>query len=111
MVTLTLSLPADAVCNGKQITFRAPCDCTGVSGIVIGDTTYDLVDAQNNTISTNSFFVAGAMITVVLDIENNKAYIQNASIPVDSIPTSGSNNFITSGGVYSAIMGAIEGGY
>lgn len=82
MSTLTVSLPTGtAVCNGKQITFRAPCDCAGVDGIVIDDTTYQLVDTNNESISNKGEqFALGAMVSVILDTDNSRAYIQNAAV-------------------------------
>lgn len=82
MSTLTVTLPSHtSVRNGRQIVFRAPCDCVGVTGLIINNNTYALVDANNNilsSINTNAF-KAGAMISVILDVDNYKAYIQGAS--------------------------------
>lgn len=82
MSTLTVTLPSYAsVNNGRQIVFKAPCDCAGVTGLVINNNVYDLVDANNNILSSvnTSAFKAGAMISVVLDVDNYKAYVQGAS--------------------------------
>ena len=82
MSTLTVTLPSHtSVTNGKQIVFRVPCDCVGVTGIIINNNTYSLVDANKNILSdvNASAFKAGAMISVVLDVDNYKAYIQGAS--------------------------------
>lgn len=94
MATLTVVLPNDThICNGKMITFRAPCDCTDdntgtvITGIVIEGVTYELVGTNNECISnTGEMFSKGSMVSVVLDTENNKAYIQNAILAVvDSV--------------------------
>lgn len=80
MATLTVTLPTGTtVVNGKQVTFRAPCDCTGVSGIVIDGTTYMLVDATTEQI-TGHTFKKDAMVSVIMDTENNKAFVQNGII-------------------------------
>lgn len=80
MATLTVTLPTGAtVVNGKQVTFRAPCDCTGISGIVIDGTTYTLVDATTEQI-TGHTFKKDAMVSVIMDTENNKAFVQNGII-------------------------------
>ena len=80
MATFTITLPSDtSVCDGKQITFKAPADCTNVTGIIINGTTYSLVDANNNGISDGSF-KKDAMVSVVLDTVNNKAFILNGSV-------------------------------
>ena len=80
MATLTVTLPVGTtVVNGKQVTFRAPCDCTGISGIVIDGTTYTLVDATTEQI-TGHTFKKDAMVSVIMDTENNKAFVQNGII-------------------------------
>ena len=80
MATLTVTLPTGTtVVNGKQVTFRAPCDCTGISGIVINGTTYMLVDATTEQI-TGHTFKKDAMVSVIMDTENNKAFVQNGII-------------------------------
>ncbi len=80
MATLTVTLPTGTtVVNGKQVTFRAPCDCTDISGIVINGTTYTLVDATTEQI-TGHTFKKDAMVSVIMDTENNKAFVQNGII-------------------------------
>lgn len=80
MATLTVTLPAGTtVVNGKQVTFRAPCDCAGISGIVINGTTYTLVDATTEQI-TGHTFKKDAMVSVIMDTENKKAFVQNGII-------------------------------
>lgn len=78
MATFTITLPSNVeVLHGKQITFRAPADCTGVTGIIIDNVTYDLVDASNKSVSNVGSYINGAMLSVILDVENKKAYLQN----------------------------------
>lgn len=80
MKTLNITLPeGSSVCNGKQITFRAPCDCTGVERLAIDGEIYDLLNIINESVSTGNIFVDGALVSVILDTENNRAYIQNVS--------------------------------
>ena len=77
---LNITLPEGAaICNGKQVTFRAPCDCTGVTGLKIGDITYTLLTTVNEPIDTNYVFVKDALVSVIIDTENNRAYIQNGA--------------------------------
>lgn len=75
------------VIDGMPLSFRAPCNCTAVSGIKVsymdGDNTafivFSFVDAHgNNLAGLGNLFAAGAMVRVVLDISGAKAYIQNA---------------------------------
>lgn len=38
MATLIINLSSDSeVCNGKQFTFKAPCDCKDITGIIINE--------------------------------------------------------------------------
>ena len=76
--------------DGESLTFKAPCDCTEAAGIkvtypIINESsastttkTFTLRDANgNNLTNIDNLFVAGAYITVSLDVTNNYAYIQN----------------------------------
>lgn len=70
-----------ALCQGKQITFKAPCDCDGVTGIEIKDINYKLVNTAGDQVDDTNAFTKDALVTVVLDIEatEKKAYIQNGA--------------------------------
>lgn len=103
MSTLTVTLPEGAsIVDGKQLTFVAPCDCTGVTGLIIGEDTYALVDATGASIEDCNQFVSGAMVSVIISVAKKRAYIQN-SIAVDVAPTSGSTRAVSSGGVADAL--------
>lgn len=79
MAILNVKLPDNTpICNGKQITFRAPCDCEGVTGINIDGDTYDLLSTVNEPVSKGGTFISGALVSVIIDTDNNKAYIQNS---------------------------------
>lgn len=109
MSTLTVTLPEGAsVVDGKQLTFVAPCDCTGVTDLKIGEDIYELVDATNARIKDKgNQFLKGAMVSVILNISTKpkRAYIQNSanSVVVDVTPTVNSLNFVTSGTIYSEL--------
>lgn len=64
--------------TGKIVTFKAPCDCTEATGLVIGEDTYDVVDALGNCI-TGSYLAwrSGALVSVALDVDSKKAFLQN----------------------------------
>lgn len=84
MATFTITLPSEVeVLNGKQITFRAPADNDGITGIIVNDVTYDLVDTANNSISACvNVFKSGSLVSVIMDTENAKAIVQrNAAVP------------------------------
>lgn len=77
MSLINLSLPTgESPCNGKHISFSAPCSCEGVTGVKIGDTTYSLVNSAGlDYVSNGGRWVSGAYMTVMLDVTNSKAYV------------------------------------
>lgn len=77
MSLINLSLPTgESPCNGKHISFSAPCSCEGVTGVKIGDTTYSLVNSVGlDYVSNGGRWVSGAYMTVMLDVTNSKAYV------------------------------------
>lgn len=79
MSKIKLTLPNNETpVTGKQVTFTAPCDCTSVECIQINDVDYAVVDAMGNTLAGgSSVWAGGSLLTVVLDVENTKAYLQN----------------------------------
>lgn len=71
------------VFQGMPITFKAPCDCTAVEGLVVayGDNSYTFAfkDAHGNTLTgVGNLFMQGALVKAILDIEGGYAYLQNA---------------------------------
>ena len=65
--------------TGKQVTFVAPCESGGLTHIILQGIEYELVDSSGNNLIEDAF-VAEAMVSVILNVENHKAYIQNADI-------------------------------
>ena len=95
MATLNITLPeGSSVCNGKQITFRAPCDCTRVEKLSINGQTYDLLNMNNNMVSTGNVFANGVLVSVMIDTENYKAYIQSSSSAITYHATLLSDNWV-----------------
>lgn len=80
MATLNITLPADTtVCDGKQITFKAPADSTACTTITISGVVYTLVTASGECIPNGSvLWKANSMVSVILDCSTKKAYVQNA---------------------------------
>lgn len=77
-----------ALTDGMTVTFKAPCDCSSITGLKVyyienGDqlnALFTMKDALvNNLANTNNLFAAGAYVTVVLDTVNKRAFLQNAS--------------------------------
>lgn len=77
--------------DGMSLTFKAPCDCTEVTGLKVyypevtdtGSTTtnqtFSFRDAHLNVLtSLSNLFVSGATVKAVVDTTNGYAYIQNA---------------------------------
>ena len=80
--------------NGMPITFRAPCDCSSVTGLALTyqhswwaeqgqwwmeTKTFSFSDAHGNILTgVNNLFAKDAVVKVVLDTETNKAFVQNA---------------------------------
>ena len=66
--------------TGTHVSFKAPCDSADAQELVINNHQYTIVDAYGNTVAgVESAFVNNAIVEFVLDYENLKAYIQNAS--------------------------------
>ena len=80
MANIKLNLPAEPF-SGQIVTFTAPCNCDEVSdGLVINGETYTVCDAMGECVTgKGGAWCAGAQISVVLDCESKKAYIQNAA--------------------------------
>lgn len=76
------------VLNGQAVTFKSPADCSQITGLIIyypdGDTmtskTFKFVDAHGVDVGsgTISLFAANALVKVVLDLDQGKAFVQNA---------------------------------
>lgn len=77
--------------DGMSLTFKAPCDCTRVTGLIIyypnitQDATtetskvFSFKDAHGVDLANlGNLFTVDAYVKVVLDTVNNYAYLQNA---------------------------------
>ena len=79
MSVIKVTLPlGELPVNGKQVSFKAPCDCHVAEAIQIEGVNYTVVDNMGCCVTgKGGMWVAGSVVTVVLDTENQKAYFQN----------------------------------
>lgn len=66
--------------TGAHVSFKSPLDSTFDGKLQIGSNEYTIVDACENTANGKSgAFVTDAIIDLILDCENKKAYLQNSA--------------------------------
>ena len=83
MSLLNIKLPNnEPAVTGKMITFEAPCNSVGLTGVIIEDIVYSLVDALGNAVKETAF-IAGALVSIVIHTESKKAFIQNPAVSID----------------------------
>ena len=86
MAMIALTLPKGEIpVTGKQVTFKAPCDSSAVTGVILDSTKYAFLDSVGST-NTSKAFVKGNLVSVLLDVERQEVYVQN------SAPSSGSSS-------------------
>ena len=73
--------------NGAELVFRSPCEYANIDGLIVTyvddkDTVskeFTFVDANVNDLSDlNVLFAKGAVVKVILDVDNAQAFVQNA---------------------------------
>ncbi len=81
MSVIKLTLPLGEVpVNGKQVTFVAPCDCTVTEALEINGEQYTVVDSLCKCVTgSGGRWAAGATVCVALDVDNKRAFLQNAT--------------------------------
>ena len=87
MPKIRIDLEATLI-DGQALTFKSPADCSQITGLIVyypegnGTTSKDFkfVDAHGVDVGsgTISLFAANVLVKVVLDIDEGKAYVQNA---------------------------------
>lgn len=88
MSIVRLTVPEnELICDGKQISFRAPCVCTSLDSVQINDSLYKVVDMRGIplTQSTSQVFCEGAIISILLDNTSSLAYLQTPALPAIEI--------------------------
>lgn len=74
--------------NGMDITFKAPCDCTAVTGLIVyapdnegavSSRTFTFKDAHGNALNgVGNLFETNALVKVMVDLDTSSAYLLNA---------------------------------
>lgn len=87
MAQIRIDWPAPPV-DGAEVKFKAPCDCTAVTGIKLcyldaaGEETsksFTFRDAHGFDLTgLGNLFGSGAYVKAILDVTNGRAYLQNA---------------------------------
>jgi hypothetical protein len=79
MSVIKVTLPlGELPVNGKQVSFKAPCNCNVAEAIQIEGVNYTVVDNMDCCVTgKGGMWMAGTIVTVVLDVDNQKAYFQN----------------------------------
>ena len=78
MANITLTTPDGGVQHGMQLTFTAPRNSDGVTGILLNNEEYQLVDSNGVALSSvGEVFSQGAMVSVIIDAVNKKATLLN----------------------------------
>lgn len=82
MAVLKVTLPAGAIpVDGLQVSFKVPCNCNTFSHIAIDGEHYALCDANHrNLAACDNVWSSGALLSVVLDVANKCAYLQNGAV-------------------------------
>lgn len=66
--------------NGKQISFTAPCSSYNCEELIIDGVEYVPVDADGVSVAGKSnVWNTGAMVSIIVDTVNQRAYVQNAN--------------------------------
>lgn len=101
--------------DGMALTFKAPCDCTAVTGLKIyypslaentstqTSKTFVFKDSHGATLTgIGNLFMANSYVKVILDTVNNFAYLQNA----DTNSYLENNKLAKSGGTMTGVLTA-----
>lgn len=68
--------------HGEEITIKAPCNCSDVTGVQIAGVVYPFYDAAGKPMKMGSgLFSKDNLIRVLIDTENTRATIINHAIP------------------------------
>lgn len=75
---INLTTPEFGVSNGMELSFRAPCDCSNVTGVSLDGVTYNLVDASGVSLEgCSTYFKKDAILTVIINTTDGTATLLN----------------------------------
>lgn len=78
---INLATPDCGVSDGMELSFRAPCGCSDVTGIKLDGVTYALVDASGGALTgCSGYFDKDAILTVIIDMTKSKATLLNPRV-------------------------------
>ena len=66
------------VSTGRLVSFVAPCGSDRAECLTIGGKEYMICNAIGTNAAGTNAWVTGAIVSVILNVEDAKAYIQNA---------------------------------
>lgn len=105
----------DSIVKGKQVSFKAPCDSANATSVLVNDVSYDIVDAVGDSVlGVPDVWSKDAIISVILNPNTQKAYIQNPKPTLTQLGAIGFKRLLTSAddfnnlteeGVYSYLTG------
>lgn len=73
-----IKLDIESPYTGLHVDFVSPCDSTQVEGLQIGNDVYSIVNTMGASVTGMSgIWVAGAILSAVLDVEKKRAYLTN----------------------------------
>ena len=93
----------DIITNGKQISFQTPCGSANTTGLIINDTEYDIVNAiGDSVIGVYGIWARDAMVSVVLNTDTKKAYIQTTYDNSPCVVGFGVNKYSVDGVIHTS---------
>ncbi len=81
MNKIILTLPDDKIVTGKQVSFVAPCGSIDTECLTIRGADFTVCNASGVDVAGTNAWASGAIVSVILNVEDHRAYIQNASAP------------------------------
>ena len=108
MNKIILTLPDDKIVTGKQISFVAPCGSLDTECLTIRSVDYTVCNASGANVAGTNAWASGAIVSVILNVEDHRAYVQNASLTasltIGSVTYNGTEAVDMTDAVFNAVM-------